>query len=105
MLQLPVEQVLWLAHCVSTLHMPEKQAPAAHAYTPQVPCVPCGSPLATLVQVPTEPATSHATHAPVLQAVSQHTPSTQLPPAHSALRAHPEDWAFCGTHWLDAASQ
>jgi hypothetical protein len=46
----------------------------------------------TFVHVPFEPASAHETHAPV-QAVSQHTPSTQWPKAHwlgaEALHASP----------------
>lgn len=42
----------------------------------------CGAPV-TALQVPIDPLTSHASHWPA-QAVLQHTPSTQLPLAHSA---------------------
>jgi hypothetical protein len=38
-------------------------------------------PATTGLQVPTLPGTAHESHAPS-QAVSQHTPSTQLPLAH-----------------------
>jgi hypothetical protein len=43
---------------------------------------PCGAPELTVVQVPTLLVTSHAWHWP-LQALSQQTPSTQAPEAHS----------------------
>ena len=49
--------------------------------------VPCGAPLDTVAHVPTLPAMSQAWHWPV-QALLQHTPSTQLFPAHSELAAH-----------------
>lgn len=48
--------------------------------------VPCGLP-ATGVQVPTLPATSHASHWPV-QASLQHTPSTQNPLTHAPFEPH-----------------
>jgi hypothetical protein len=54
-------------------------APALHAtYGAHVRVVPCGGPLATLVQVPSLPLTSQAWQLP-LHLVSQHMPSTQLP--------------------------
>jgi hypothetical protein len=62
---------------------------------------PCGAPEVTVVHVPTLPATSHACHWP-LQALSQQTPSTQEPEAHSLLPPHPLACAFFATHWWDA---
>ncbi len=54
----------------------------------------CGStPLGTNVQLPTEPGTSHALQVS-LQAVAQHTPSTQWPPAQSAAHPHAAPFAF-----------
>ena len=47
---------------------------------------PCTAP-ATATHVPTLPPTSHASHWPV-QALSQQTPSTQLPEPHSAPDVH-----------------
>src|SRR6267143_953171 len=44
--------------------------------------VPCGAPAVTVVQAPTLPGTSQASHWPA-QAAVQQTPSAQTPPAHS----------------------
>jgi hypothetical protein len=61
-------------------------------------------PPATGAQVPRLPATSQASQAPV-QAVAQHTPSTQRPPRHSASTPHAVPFAFCPTQtpWMQAA--
>jgi hypothetical protein len=48
-------------------------------------------------QVPTEPELSQASHWPS-QAVLQHTPSTQLPDAHSAVIVHAPPLGWRGTH-------
>jgi len=54
--------------------------------------VPWGAPT-TAVHLPTLPPTSHAWHAPP-QAVSQQTPSTQLPDPHSEPAVHAVPLAF-----------
>jgi hypothetical protein len=64
-----------------TAQLPAHGPLPAHAARP-----PCGAPL-TVVQVPSEPGTSHAWHcAP--QVVLQQTPSTQLPERHAADALH-----------------
>jgi hypothetical protein len=50
----------------------------------------------TAMQVPTEPETSHAWHCPP-QPLLQHTPSTQLPDAHSPAAAQVVPFAFLHT--------
>jgi len=49
------------------------------------------------VQVPTLPATPHASHCP-LHAVSQQTPSAQLPDVHCPAEAHAAPLAFFAVH-------
>ncbi len=70
------------------MFLPSHVAP--QAVPPPVPPhadrVPWGDPM-TALHLPTEPLTSHAWHCPA-HAVSQHTPSTQLPEPHSALVPH-----------------
>lgn len=56
--------------------MPAEQLPLQVPLPAQAARAPCGAPELSAVQVPTAPATSHASHAPV-QAALQHTPSTQ----------------------------
>jgi hypothetical protein len=69
---------------------------------PQVPVplhaerMPRGAPV-TAVQVPTDFATSHASHWP-LQAWLQHTPSAQKPVAQALLRVHAAPGGSRGVH-------
>lgn len=64
-----------VVHSPSDVHV-VLHAPALHvAYAPHV-FPERGAPVATFAHLPTEPATSHAWHAPV-HAVSQQRPSTQ----------------------------
>jgi hypothetical protein len=73
-------------------HVPPHSEPSVAQATRS----PCGAPV-TGAQVPTLPATSHASHWPS-HAVLQHTPSTQLPPPHWLSLLH-EPPKFCfGTH-------
>jgi hypothetical protein len=60
----------------------------------------------TCVQVPREPESAHDTHPPV-QAVSQQTPSTQLPNAHwlGAEGLHASPFIFFATHMPPGALQ
>jgi hypothetical protein len=51
------------------------------------------------VQVPTEPATLQASHAPP-HVVSQHTPSTQNPLAHELPPLHAVPLTSLGTQWM-----
>jgi hypothetical protein len=80
-----------LAHCVPSEHgwpVAARQFPLPSQASVVVQLAAGSSvPAVSIVQVPVLPTTSHARHAPT-HAESQHTPSTQLPLAHS--RAAPQ---------------
>jgi hypothetical protein len=85
-----------LPHCASLLQVLGQLADepphtyGAHEGEPTLPA-PIG------LHVPTFPATSHASQAPV-QAELQHTPSTQLPLRHWLLAVHARPLDGFGTH-------
>ena len=84
-----------LLQSASTLHARMQPSVPLHSVRAHSPA---GSVrVATGAQVPTLPATLHASQAP-LHAVAQHTPSTQRLPRHSASCAHAWPFAFCPTH-------
>jgi hypothetical protein len=74
--------------------VPSQLPPQAEPSVVQAVRAPCGAP-ATGVQVPLLPATSQAWHWP-LQAVSQQTPSTQLPLAQWPGAPQPAPFASLG---------
>jgi len=65
---------------------PSQLPPHAEPSLAQAARLPAGAPVFA-AHVPTEPATSHASHWP-LHAVLQHTPSTHWPLPHSAAAVH-----------------
>jgi hypothetical protein len=81
------------AQSACATHVPA-QAPPAHSPGEQLVRVPCGGPT-TVVHAPSSPGTSHASHcAP--HALSQQTPSTQLPDRHVRPAAQPTPFAAFG---------
>src|SRR6266850_3662192 len=62
--------------------LPSQVPPQAEPSAAQAGRVPCGAPELTVVQAPTLPGMSQASHWPP-QAAVQQTPSAQMPPAHS----------------------
>jgi hypothetical protein len=62
--------------------LPSQEPPQAEPSVAQAGRIPCGAPAVTVVQAPTLPGTSQASHWPA-QAAVQQTPSAQTPPAHS----------------------
>lgn len=89
-----------LAHWALVVHV-VAQAPALHpkplAHARRAPC---GEP-ATSVQVPSEPATSHALHCSPHAALQQY-PSTHCPLVHSFAPTHAEPFGFLAEHDVPA---
>ena len=79
--------IVWSLGKVHAARFIPSQVPAHTPDPPHARRPAWGAPV-TGEHVPSEPGTSHASHCP-LQAVLQHTPSTQLPDAHWALVVQP----------------
>jgi hypothetical protein len=78
---------------------PQPDPSSAHAGR-----APCGAPEVSVVHVPANGATSHASHWPE-QARSQQNPSAQMFDAHCESNEHELPSGCFGTHWRVAPSQ
>ena len=88
--------MVWSLGKVQLARFEPSQVPAHTPLPPQARRPAWGAPV-TAVHAPSEPGTSHASHCPP-QAVLQHTPSMQLPVAHSALVVQPMPAGMRVTH-------
>lgn len=88
--------VLASAYAHSVVVVPSHAPPHALPSVAQAARPPCGAPV-TATQVPSLPATSHASHCSP-HAVAQQTPSAQKPEVHSASPPHVSPSASRGVH-------